>query len=106
MTMKIIWTDFAIENLKDIFDFYCITANKGVANKIKQEIFKSVKLLARYPELGQIELYLEKLNKGYRYILSGNYKIIYKIQDKNIIISDIFDIRQNPIRMNDENRKE
>ncbi len=104
--MKIIWTDFAIENLKDIFDFYSITVNKKVANKIKKDIFKSVKLLVRYPELGQIELYLEKLNEEHRYILSGNYKVIYKIQDENIIISDVFDVRQNPTRMNDESRKE
>ncbi len=104
--MKIIWTDFAIENLKDIFDFYSTTVNKKVANKIKQEIFKSVKLLVRYPELGQVELYLERLDEGYRYILSSNYKVIYKIQDENIIISDVFDVRQNPIKMNDERRKE
>ncbi len=103
--MEIIWTDFAIENLKDIFDFYSTTASKKIANKIKNDIFKSVKLLVRYPKLGQIELYLEKLNKEYRYILSGNYKIIYKVQDKNIIISDVFDVRQNPIKMNDESRK-
>ncbi len=106
MKMKIIWTDFAIENLKDIFDFYAVTANKKVAKKIKKDIFKAVKLLVRYPELGQIELYLEKLNEGYRYILSGNYKVIYKIQDENIIISDVFDVRQNPTKMNDESRKE
>ncbi len=104
--MKIIWTDFAAENLKEIFDFYSATANKKVANKIKQEIFASVKLLVHYPELGQIELYLEKLNEGYRYVLSGNYKVIYKIQDENIIISDVFDVRQNPIKMNDKSRKE
>ncbi len=104
--MKIIWTDFAIENLKDIFDFYSVTANKKVANKIKQEIFASVKLLVRYPELGQIELYLAELNDEYRYILSGNYKVIYKIQGENIIISDVFDVRQNPIKMNDKSRKE
>ncbi len=104
--MEIIWTDFAIKNLKDIFDFYSITANKKVANKIKREIFTSVKLLVRYPELGQFELSLETLNEGYRYILSGNYKVIYKIQDKNIVISDLFDVRQNPIKMNDKSRKE
>ncbi len=97
--MKIIWTDFAIQNLKDIFDYYSAIANKKVANKIKQNIFKSVNLLVSYPELGQVELYLEKLNKRYRYVLSGNYKIIYKIQDENIIISDVFDVRQNPIKM-------
>ncbi len=104
--MEIIWTDFAIKNLKDIFDFYSTTANKKVANKIKREILASVKLLVRYPELGQFELFLETLNEGYRYILSGNYKVIYKIQDKNIVISDLFDVRQNPIKMNDKSRTE
>lgn len=31
--MKIIWTDFAIQNLKDIFDYYSKNANKKVAHK-------------------------------------------------------------------------
>jgi toxin ParE1/3/4 len=32
--MKIIWTDFAIENLKSIFEYYAIKANRKVAHKI------------------------------------------------------------------------
>lgn len=29
--MKIVWTDFAIRNLKDIFDYYSTQADKKVA---------------------------------------------------------------------------
>ena len=43
--MKIIWTDFAIENLKDIFDYYSIKTNKKVAHKIRKQIFESTRLL-------------------------------------------------------------
>lgn len=103
--MKIIWTDFAIENLKDIFDYYSIKASKKVAHKIRKQIFESTKQLSENPESGQIELNLEKLKQNHRYLVSGNYKVIYKISENSIIIADVFDARQNSIKMNDESRK-
>ncbi len=103
--MKIIWTDFAIDNLKDIFDYYSNKASKKVAHKIRKQILDSTKQLMSNPESGQIELNLEKLNQNHRYIVCENYKVIYKIDNNNIIINDIFDGRQNPIKMNDDNRK-
>lgn len=81
--MVIVWTDFAIENLKDIFDYYAIKANKKVAHKIKKQILNDTKQLVNNPKLGQIELYLEKLNQHHRYLLSGNYKVIYRIEKKS-----------------------
>jgi len=33
--MKIIWTDFAIENLKDIFDYYSNKASKRVVQQVQ-----------------------------------------------------------------------
>ena len=102
--MKIIWTDFAIENLKDIFDYYSIKASKKVAHKIRKQIFESTKQLIKNPESGQIEFNLERLKQNHRYLLIGNYKIIYKISEDQIIIADVFDTRQNPIKMNDESR--
>jgi toxin ParE1/3/4 len=41
--MKIIWTDFAIENLKIIFEYYAKNANKKVAHKIRKQILHSIK---------------------------------------------------------------
>lgn len=102
--MKIIWTDFAIENLKSIFDYYTIKANRKVAHKIRKQILASTKQLTQNPESGQLELYLESLNKQHRYIVSNNYKIIYRVENKDIVINDVFDVRQNPIKMADENR--
>jgi len=104
--MKIIWTDFAIENLKDIFDYYSNKANKKVAHKIRKQILASTKQLINNAKSGQIELNLKKLNQNHRYIVCGNYKVIYKIQNNKIIINDIFDGRQNPIKMNDDKRKQ
>lgn len=103
--MKIIWTDFAIENLKEIFDYYSSKTSKKVAHKIRKQIFEPTKQLLKNPELGQKELNLEKLKQNHRYLVSGNYKVIYKIFENEIIVEDGFDTRQNPGKMNDKNRK-
>ncbi|MGB1219165.1 MAG: type II toxin-antitoxin system RelE/ParE family toxin [Flavobacteriales bacterium] len=71
--MKIVWTDFAILNLKDIFDYYSIKANKKVAHKIRKQILNSSKQLIENPNSGPIEPNLPILNKKHRYLVSGNY---------------------------------
>lgn len=102
--MKIIWTDFAIQNLKLIFNYYSEIASKNVAHKIRTQILASTSQLKNHSESGQKEFYLEKLNENHRYIISGNYKIIYKIIAEGVLITDVFDVRQNPDSMNDEER--
>ncbi len=37
----------------------------------------------------------EKFNQQHRYILSGHYKIIYKVDCEYIIINDVFDTNEN-----------
>ena len=103
--MNITWTEFAKENLKDMFDYYSKTASKKVAHKIRRQILSSTKRLNKNPKMGQMEFYLEKLKENHRYILSGNYKVIYKIDNSKIIITDVFDVRQNPDKINDTSRK-
>src|SRR5699024_2819674 len=102
--MKIIWTKFATRSLKRIFDYYVENANRKVAHRIRTQILKSTRYLKKFPETGQIEPNLEKLDQKHRYLISGNYKVIYRIEmDKQeVIISDVFDTRQNPAKMNDD----
>jgi len=35
----------------------------------------------------------------YRYLVEGNYKIIYRIKDESIVVDSVFDCRQNPVKM-------
>lgn len=102
--MKIVWTDFAIKNLKDIFDYYAAKVNQQLAHKIRRQILLSSKQLQMNPNSGPIEPNLTGLKKSHRYLVSGNYKLIYRIIDNQIVINDVFDTRQNPSKMNDENR--
>lgn len=102
--IKIIWSDFAIEKLKEIFEYYKSKAGEKVANNLRKQIFKSSKQLINNPELGPIEFYLEKLEQNHRFLLSGRFKIIYRIEKETIFINDVFDVRQNPDKMIDEKR--
>lgn len=103
--MEIIWTDFAIQNLKTISEYYAEKASKRVAHKIRKEILNSTRQLKKHPESGQQELNLIQLKQEHRYIVAGNYKVIYRIEKEFIIIIDIFDTRQNPSKMADKTRK-
>ena len=102
--MKIIWTDFASNMLKEIYKYYKQGANIRIAKRIKKEIFSSTKHLKKNPKLGQIELYLEQLDEGHRYLIEGNYKIIYKEVKEGILITDVFHTRQDPIKL-ERNKK-
>ncbi len=103
--MRIIWSDFATESLKDIFDYYKNIAGGSVAHKIKRAIFKTTQQLIQHPESGQTEPTLKQLNEGHRYLVSSHYKIVYKTVKEGILITDIFDTRQDPVKINNPYRK-
>ncbi len=104
--MKIIWSNFASETLTDIYKYYKETASKSVADKIKSKIFSATKQLLKQPESGQIEKSLEHLQEGHRYLVEYSYKIVYKQVKEGIIITDVFDTRQDPGKINEEKRRQ
>ncbi len=102
--MKVYWTDFAKQSLKETYHFYKINASENVAKRIKAQIFFKTKLLEKQPKLGQLEPFLDELGLGHRHILTGNFKIIYLIQGDSIFITDLFDTRRNPEKIHDPSR--
>lgn len=104
--MKILWSDFSIEMLLEIYTYYKEKASPAIARKIRRDILNATNQLKKHPDSGQIELNLEKLNEGHRYLVKGNYKIIYKEIPEGLLFTDVFDTRQDPIKLNDENRDE
>lgn len=96
---QIIWTNFAISELKNIFLYYRMVAGEEVAEKIRKSIFTSTRTLIKQPLIGAIEENLVELKQGHRYLIDGNYKIIYKQIEDDIYITDVFDCRQNPSKL-------
>ncbi len=94
--MKVYWSDFALISLETIYKYYKENVSIGIAKNILQNILSCTSQLEKFPLSGTIEELLIELNENYRYIIRGNYKIIYKIQNNTIYITDIIDSRQNP----------
>ena len=102
--MKIFWTKFALSSLSEIFRYYKDNVSYTIANNIRNGVLSSTNQLSKHPTSGQIEESLIDLKNGHRYIIRGNYKIIYKIQNHKLYITDVFDTRQNPEKMTPRNK--
>ena len=104
MEIKVLWTDFAKSAVRSIFDYYLEHVSRNLARKLVVGIVSETKLLQFQPTIGTIEPLLEKDSRNFRYILYKSYKIIYWINEdrKAIEIVDVFDSRQNPIKITKE----
>ncbi len=97
--MKVIWTDFATDSLFEIYKFYKEAAGINVARRIKLNIFTATRQLIKHSLSGQVETNLQKLGEDHRYLVEGNYKIIYRRIKEGVLITDVFDTRQDPIKI-------
>jgi len=84
--MKIIWSPLAIDRATEIAD-YIAQDKPSAAVKWINTIFSKVDQLASFPEMGRIVPEIE--NNQFREILYGNYRIIYRIEKKQISILTI-----------------
>ena len=103
--MKVFWTKFALRSIAEIHRYYKENVSFRIANNIKENILTSTNQLEKYPQSGPVEELLKELNEEHRFILRGNYKIIYKIEGKNLYITDIFDARQDPDKIKIRNQQ-
>ena len=101
MELKIYWTDFSKKELQNIFEYYKENASLKVAKNLTIGIIKETLKLKKQPKIGQIEELLIDRANDFRYLVFKNYKIIYWINksENRIEINDIFDSRQNPIKI-------
>lgn len=103
MALEVYWTQFAEDKLQDIFNYYIFKAGISVAEKITYTIVDETTRLGANPEMGTKEVLLSDRVQEFRYIITGNYKILYYInaKAKRVVIVNVFDTRQNPMKMND-----
>lgn len=101
MAIKVIWTDIAISQLTDVYDYYKNIASKSIAKKIVKSLVEASIQLASSPYIGSIEFLLRDRKYEYRFLVKKNYKIIYRYTDKTVIIVAVFDCRQNPVKISE-----
>ena len=103
MEIVVIWSDSAIEELHDIYDYFSQKAGKKIADKISNAIVDLTIMLEESPQMGQVEELLSHLNKETRYLISGNYKVVYLVDGNFITIATVFDCRQDPHKLQSKN---
>jgi toxin ParE1/3/4 len=101
MEIRIEWSELAENQLKDIFDYYSLEVSDTIAWKIVNKIIDKVSILKNSPLAGTKEELLSEYSKGFRYLIEGNYKIIYWNKENRITIASVFDCRQNPLKIKD-----
>mgnify|MGYP001439585366 CR=1 FL=1 len=92
---KTIISRYAEDDLVEIIEYYHVK-NEIYSQKLLLALEERVEELKEYPERGRIVPELEKQNiLEYGELIEGNYRIIYAIEDKNVIIHTIIDSRRN-----------
>ena len=100
VNMKVIWQPLAMQDLRDIYDYYVDNASLRFAKELKKKILDSSKYLSKHPEMGKIEENLKLPKKDYRYFLvEENYEVLYIVSETEINILGVFDTRQSPNKM-------
>ncbi len=79
MVFKLIWTDSAIADLKDICS-YISQDNPAAAGKVGRGILEHVRILETFPFVGPP--YPRRSSGAIREIVCGNYRIFYEVASK------------------------
>lgn len=102
MELKIEWSENADARMDEIFNYYKEVASSKIARKVVKQIYSRATILTTNPYVGQREELLKNRIQEFRYLIEGNYKIIYCIYSDKILILTVFDCRQNPEKMGKE----
>lgn len=98
--MKLFFTRNSIRKLTQIEDYERKKGNVKKGRKKVKDIRDKARMLEKNPELGPVEENFKELGQGHRSLLVGTlYKIVYLLAKPLIIITDIFDVRQDPDEM-------
>jgi plasmid stabilization system protein ParE len=89
--VKIVWSPLSFERLENIYEFIS-DKDPVAAKKLINRIFGRVESLSKYPERGRK---VPEINRNeIREIFESEYRIIYKIEPKKIIILTIRNFKQ------------
>ena len=91
---KIYISQNAKEDLKNIHD-YCSDISSNYSIKVKKQLLFSIFSLKIFPRrFPKIRLKNQNYYES-RYLISGNYKVLYLIKDEFVIIQRIYSFKQN-----------
>ena len=99
MVKRLIWTEKALLTRKEILEYWNeATGNKDYSVKLDSKIEEITNLLLLFPELGK-----RISNFDGRFILEGDYSVVYKIEKGDtywdVKILQVWDTRRDPDKL-------
>ncbi len=81
--MKIVWSPLAVDRVFEIAEYIALDKPSAAADWV-DTVFESVKRLNKFPRSGRVvpEIQLDE----FREIILDNYRIIYRIEEKQVSI--------------------
>jgi len=99
--MNVRFTQKSREKLDAVYHYYKDLSQGMYGSKLRLRIIQKALLLKDFPLLGQEEDTLKHFGMGFRYLVEGSYKIIYRVEGNDVLIINIFDTRQDLEKMFD-----
>lgn len=65
--MRIVWTDLAKANVREIYDYYKKVGSEKIAKSITRKIVEKSRLLTKQPDIGQVEESPEIAKRDFKY---------------------------------------
>ena len=80
---KLIWTEFALEDLRLIHEYISLDS-KRYADRFIEKLINRVDQLEHFPKSGRVVP--EFNSESIRELIEGNYRIVYKILSNQVAI--------------------
>ena len=100
MTNKIHYAVEARRDLDDIWD-YIVTdlCNASAAERVVNDILDVVEQLENFSEMGALLASIGYVDSDYRFIVSGNYLIFYRVSGMDVYVDRILYGRRDYLRI-------
>ena len=100
MKNKIHYAVEARRDLDDIWD-YIVTdlCNASAAERVVNDILDVVEQLENFSEMGALLASIANVDSDYRFIVSGNYLIFYRVSGMNVYVDRILYGRRDYLRI-------
>ena len=99
VSYDIVWTDTSKEDLRQVYQFLCGVIAEERAFSLVEKLISEADILTSMPLIGQREPKFEGLEKTYRRLVRGNYKIVYHVAGEIVYINRVFHTSQDPEKL-------
>ena len=97
--MRLVITAGAYESYHASMAFLSEWMSEEQLNRLDDQLWDTIELLPSRPRMGPYEVMLHHPDHRYRKAIIRNFKVIYWIDGRTIVVTDIFYAKQDPKRM-------